>query len=539
MSSDKYELSKQVQTMFGLDEPITRDLTVERDIRILMRDGIALLADRWTPSTGGDGLPVALIRTPYKHRAGIEDQLAKPLAERGFQVIVNAIRGMEGSEGENRPFEDEGDDGLDVIDWIKKQPWFGGSIIMLGPSYQGCTQWALAGKLPPEVKMLIPSESSTVMDEYFCKKTPYALEASVGWGLYMYYQKCDDPVAAWLEVYDKAEKTLSTLPLRNIDKLCFGEHFLMVQNLLKYDSAERHNTQFVNMSVPMINIGGWHDTFLPGQLEEHKKMQDAGCPVYLIVGDYPHFAPEMTIMTVQYALSHGLPAAKGEAIPTLPKVRLFVMGAEEWRDYDQWPPKGYEDTTLYLQPESVLASEVPEQSLPDKYRYDPADPTPAVGGCRMMQFPHNVGGRADNTGLEKRSDVLVYTGDTLKTDIEVIGTAKASIWFKSSLKYADLFVRLCDVDEDGASTNICEGIVGLTDANTLSKVDVALHPTAYVFKAGHRVRLQVSSGAFPMYARNMGTGEHPADATIMIAADQEVYHDPDHLSSITIPMKRV
>jgi len=145
----------------------------------------------------------------------------------------------------------------------------------------------------------------------------------------------------------------------------------------------------------------------------------------------------------------------------------------------------------------------------------------------------------DNTALEARPDVLTYTTPPLDSPVEVIGEVSAQIWFRSSLPYADVFVRLCDVDQRGRSFNVCDGLVSLTDAGSLARADVRLWPTARRFNRGHRIRVQVSSGAFPRYARNTGTGEPHAVATRLVAADQSVYHDPEHPSAIILPVRQV
>jgi putative CocE/NonD family hydrolase len=147
------------------------------------------------------------------------------------------------------------------------------------------------------------------------------------------------------------------------------------------------------------------------------------------------------------------------------------------------------------------------------------------------------GGRADNTALEQRRDVLTYTSPRLDHDVEVIGEPAAEIWFRSSLRYADVFVRLCDVDPRGRSRNVCDGLLSLTRADEISSATVPMWPTAHVFQPGHRIRVQVSSGAFPRYARNLGTGEPRPTATELRAADQEVYHDPAHPSAVILPVR--
>jgi putative CocE/NonD family hydrolase len=214
-------------------------------------------------------------------------------------------------------------------------------------------------------------------------------------------------------------------------------------------------------------------------------------------------------------------------------VRLYVMGEEAWRDFETWPPAGYAPQRFHLQPGGGLSGEAPAESPPDSYRYDPADPTPAAGGVRMT-FGRGSG-RVDNTRLEARPDVLTYTTAPLDRDTEVIGDVSAEIWFRSSLPYADVFVRLCDVDPRGRSRNVCDGLTSLSGADEISRADVRLWPTAHRFMRGHRIRVQVSSGAFPRYARNLGTGEpHDTAATLRVAG-QSVYHDGAHPSAVILP----
>ena len=207
-----------------------------------------------------------------------------------------------------------------------------------------------------------------------------------------------------------------------------------------------------------------------------------------------------------------------------------------WRHLDDWPPSEAR-TRWYLHPNGWLATDEPAQpSEPDRYQYDPADPTPAMGGIGML-----TGGAVDNRPLEARPDVLVYTGDRLADALELIGPVEARLRVSSSVEHTDFFVRLCDVDPDGTSINICDGIQRL-DPSLIDRaedgtfaVTVVLWPAAHRFGPGHRVRVQVSSGAHPVFARNLGTGEAIATANTMRPADQAVFHDPARLSWVTLP----
>jgi putative CocE/NonD family hydrolase len=207
------------------------------------------------------------------------------------------------------------------------------------------------------------------------------------------------------------------------------------------------------------------------------------------------------------------------------------MGEEAWHDFETWPPRNYAPRHYYLHPGGELSAIAPGESHPDRYRYDPADPTPAVGGIRLLR-----GGRRDNRKLEARSDVLMFSSAVLQQDVEVIGDVNAEIYFRSSRASADVFVRLCDVDERGRSHNVCDGLVRLADADQLQMARVTMWPTAHRFKRGHRIRVQVSSGAFPRFARNHGTLEPLLTSSTLLAADQEVYHDSLRPSAIIMPV---
>jgi putative CocE/NonD family hydrolase len=213
------------------------------------------------------------------------------------------------------------------------------------------------------------------------------------------------------------------------------------------------------------------------------------------------------------------------------------MGAREWVDLPTWPPET-RPTTLYLQSNKTLAESALGDDPPDRYRFDPHDPTPDPGGNSDPGF-----GSHDNRKLEARSDVLTYTTEALSSDVDVMGTVVAELYVNSSLEATDFVARLCDVSPRGKSTNVCDGALCLgvgndnRRANELQKITVELWPTAYRFKEGHRIRLQVASGAHPRFARNLGSGEPIGSATVFNIAEQEVYHDQDHPSAVTLPVR--
>jgi putative CocE/NonD family hydrolase len=534
--------SRIVQRMLRLPAPLTRDLTVDRDVPVPMRDGAVLLANRWAPKSGGDGLPTALIRVPYGRSGMAADPMARPLAERGFQVVIQSTRGTFGSDGPFDPLRREREDGIDTLDWVIKQPWFGESMILYGASYLGFVQWALAGAVPPQVKAMIPAVSESALTLDFLRADGFALETPFVWGVQVAGQERRFAMPRALLQGKKVQRALRTLPLNQADSAAMGHRDDYIQNILAHDAdapfwqALDHRHRVADVHVPVSSVGGWYDIFLPGQLRDYRVLQDAGrSPIRLTVGPWSHISMGVGQTAAAEALGFGLALARGEKPAERAPVRLFVMGAEEWRDFPSWPPPGYEPQRLHLLPGGGLSAEAPADSAPDGYRYDPADPTPALGGVRMAFGVKS--GRVDNASLETRSDVLTYTTPVLDTEVEVVGEASAEIFFRSSLPYADVFVRLCDVDAGGRSTNVCDGLIRLDGADRTVKAEVRLWPTGYRFRRGHRIRVQVSSGAFPRYNRNPGTGEPRATATALRAADQQVLHDPEHPSAVILPIR--
>ncbi|HTJ71731.1 MAG TPA: CocE/NonD family hydrolase [Actinospica sp.] len=532
-------ISHVLQRKLELGPPVTRRLSVQRDLRVPMPDGAVLLADRWMPKDGGDGLPVVLIRTPYGRGGMFGAFLARPFAERGFQVVIQSVRGTFGSGGVFDALRQERADGLATLDWVIKEPWFGDAIVLFGMSYMGYVQWAVGDQLPPQVKALIPIVTESALTLEFLRADALSLETPFGWGALIATQERRGALLRQPFQARRTDRAMHTLPLGQADIAAVGARSDYIQDILGHDADDArwsgidHRERVADVSVPVSSIGGWYDIFLPGQLRDFRNLQEAGRSAQVTVGPWTHvdFAGAF-----RDALEFGLAHARGQQPPERLPVRLYVMGEEAWREFESWPPAGYAPRRFHLQSGGMLAEQPSAGSASgsDHYRYDPADPTPAVGGVRMGKDR----GRAENTALEARPDVPTYTTAPLEADVEVIGEVNAEVWFSSSLPHADVFVRLCDVDPDGRSWNVCDGLAGLTGADDQPiRADVPLWPTAYRFKKGHRIRVQVSSGAFPRYARNPGTGESPATATELLAAEQSVHHGPEHPSAIILPVR--
>jgi hypothetical protein len=287
-------------------------------------------------------------------------------------------------------------------------------------------------------------------------------------------------------------------------------------------------------------MGGWYDVFLDWQLKDYQALRAAGKQPYLLVGPWTHTEASGGGITVRESLAWLDTHVKGKTgrLRDVP-VRLYVMGENKWRDFADWPPPARSER-WHLQPGGALAPSISPTSEPDRYRYDPADPTPAVGGNSLGARKHM--GPKDNRSLEARPDVRVYTSAALEQDMEVIGPVTAELYVRSSLEHTDFFARLCVVEASGRSINLCDGILRLTPGNIPPEPDGSLHicievwPTAYHFRKGQRLRVQVSSGAHPRFVRNLGSGEPLATGTKLCVADQTVYHDPEHPSALLLPV---
>jgi hypothetical protein len=305
-----------------------------------------------------------------------------------------------------------------------------------------------------------------------------------------------------------------------------------------------HDHADLTRMPPVSMVTGWWDLFLPLQLRDFTAIQAAGGAAQLIVGPWLHGEPaEVKAITGQDIawLEHHL---NGGPPPPGPPVRVFLQQAATWLEFGQWPPPATVATAYYLRASGRLALDAePGDAPPGTFVYDPADPTPSVGGP-LLQPP---GKQVDNQAIEARPDVLTFTTDPLQASQDLVGPVSARIFVRTGRQHADLFVRLCDVDEKGVSRNIVDGVRRLNPhtvpaedvqagGDRVLTVEVELFPTAYRIEAGHRIRVQVSGGAFPRFARNFGTAQPFATATSAVRCRFEVYHDSRHPACVLLPV---
>jgi hypothetical protein len=466
------------------------------------------------------------------------------LAERGFQTVVQSVRGTFGSGGTFSPF-DERADGLATIAWLERQAWYEGPLGMTGSSYLGLTQWAVAADAGDRLGAITPSITASQFHGQAYGGGSISLDTAMSWLVIVSAQEGRLGPLRVLRGLRRVPELLDLLPINDLDEAVVGRRLPFFAEWLQnpgaedeYWTARDFSRGVADVTAPVQLVGGWYDIFLPWLLEDFAVLQRAGRKPQLIVGPWAHTSPGQVATGTREAIAWLRAHLIGDRrMLNDAAVRIYVTGAREWRELQTWPPPDAAPRSLWLGADGRLGAAPPEgEAPPDRYRYDPAQPTPALGGPVLLQRDPVV----DNRSLEARPDILVYTGETLADDLEVIGPVSVELHVRSSLDFFDVFARVCDVSPDGTSRNVCDALARVTpdrfdhQADGSVRVALDLWPTAHRFFAGHRVRLQVASGAHPRYARNPGTGEDPATASRLLVAEQEVLHDAEHPSSLTL-----
>lgn len=538
-------LSEIAGRSMRLARPLTRDVRVERDVRAEMDDGVVLLADRYVPAGEGPPRPVVLVRTPYGRRGIFGLVYGRLIAERGFQVVVQSVRGTFGSGGVFAPFNERAD-GLATLRWLQAQPWCEGQIGMIGSSYLGIVQWAVAGEAGEALGAIAPSISASNVHGQAYGGGSVSLETALSWVLIVALQERRlAPLRILLGLRRRMPAALAALPLGELDSLTTGasvgfyrEWFEQTALDDPYWAARDFSADVAGVAAPVQLVGGWYDIFLPWMVEDYAALRRAGRAPQMVIGPWAHMAGELLATSTREGIAwlraHLLDDRR--LLHDSP-VRVWVGGERRWRDLPDWPPPDAAPWRLQLHPGGRLADAAPPAgAAPDRFRYDPSDPTPSLGGPTLLAREPV----ADNAPLEARRDVLVYTTVPLEHDVEAIGPVGAELHVRTSSPHADVFVRVCDVDSHGVSRNVCDGLVRLGPGAPAAAPDgsrlvaFALWPTAHRFARGHRIRVLVAGGAHPRYARNTGTGEPLATATRLVGVEHEVLHDAEHPSAVVL-----
>lgn len=545
--------------IFGVAPQQPHRIGVRRDVVVPAADGVPLLATHFYP-IGVERPPLVLLRSPYGRGTAL-DKMPELLAERGYQVLYQSLRGTSGSGGDFDGFVIDPADGDGTLSWLRDQPWFGGSLATWGASYLGYAQWELAARDIPEWKIAVIQDApSEFAHQFMYPGGAFALGNALGWvQIADRMFRADGGLARQFLGAVTGSRQLRraalTLPIADADLALTGRHIPWFQDWIRhgpddpYWMSTDHRANVERLPPVVYLQGGWYDFFLPGMLADYAAIVASGRKVRLLIGPWSHGRGGYTrtgLRDALAALDKALDPALANEDPTT-GVRVQVTGSRRWIDLAGWPPAAG-DTPWYLQPGGGLVRRTAPEAAPiSRFRYDPADPTPTVAGTAVGL----IAGPGANRRIESRPDVLTFTSARLDSDLDVIGPTRVRLYASSSTPSYDFFARLCDVTPKGRSHNISDGIVRVTrtpcphpDATgSVEELDIELWPIAHTFRRGHRIRLQISGGAHPRFGRNPGTGEPLATGRALRTSERTIHHDGAHPSALwlstTDPRRRL
>lgn len=518
--------------------PHTTGFTVERGVRVPMRDGVELIADHYVPTTAQPA-GTLLVRGPYGRGWPFSLLFASVYASRGYHVVVQSVRGTFGSGGRFTPMVHERDDGADTVVWLREQPWFTGTFATVGLSYLGFTQWALLTDPPPELRAAIITVGPHDFQASSWGTGSFSLNDFLGWSDMVAHQ--EDPgrlkaLVRQLQARRRMARATADVPIGEAGRRLLGagapwyESWLADPDDAAFWDALRATEALDRVEVPVLLFGGWQDLFLDQTLAQYRHLRDRGVPVGLTVGAWTHTqlmtkgGPTVVRETLQWLDTHLGATPGGRTSP----VRIQVHGGR-WCDLADWPPATGE-RELFLHPAGRLAATPPAAAAPPShFTFDPADPTPTIGGRLLSP----EGGYRNDTRLAARPDVLAFTGEPLAADLYVVGTPVAELAHRCDNPHRDVFVRISEVDAKGRSHNVTEAFRRLTGED--GTVRLELDAVAHRFRAGSRLRVLVAGGSHPRFARNMGTGEPPSTGRRMATATHTVHHGQGGLSRLVLP----
>jgi putative CocE/NonD family hydrolase len=580
--------------------PLPQQVIAEFNVPAMMSDGTILRANIYHPAGAGPW-PVLLTRLPYgKDIFSVFDPTQ--FARQGYVVVVQDVRGRFMSEGEWDPMRYEGQDGAETVAWAAALPYSNGAVGMFGPSYLGFTQWAAAVRQPPALKVIAPMVTwNDPCNGVSFRGGAMELGASASWQLNMganvlmrRHAGEADPRPLGRDIYLWAQQVdhLSgegywSLPLNEFAPLKQNDvapaFFEIVEHAMDRTAFEpmtilgKHEL----VQVPTLNIGGWYDIFLEDTLNNFLWMRERGSTPEarqskLLIGPWGHtmtgsvgemhFGIGSTVGLIDLRtdllsiharwFNHFLKGNDTGMLNEAP-IKLFVMGANIWRDEYEWPLARAVETRYYLHSaghantlhgDGELQTETPAVASPDHYSYDPANPVRTRGGALLMSpaFPNGV---QDQRVTEEREDVLVYTSPVLAQDIEVTGPISVHLWAVSSAPDTDFVARLVDVHPDGYAQNLTDGVIraryrdfargeepSLIEPGKPYAYLIDLWATSNLFQRGHRIRLDITSSNFPRWDRNPNTGHAFGIDAELVVAQQTILHDAEHPSYVVLPI---
>ena len=550
---------------------------------IPMRDGVILYADVYRP-VGEGRYPVLVSRTPYSterfpraYEAGVY------FSRRGYVYVFQDVRGRHESDGRWEPFFDDEKDGYDTVEWAAKQRWSNGKVGMEGGSYLGQNQWRAAQAAPPSLVTIFPSVASTsIYHDWITLNGAWRLSFNFGWGPVRQesriMQNPGPHTVAGLHAihYDEVQRHL---PLDTMQQLVgrnarFYNDWLANPDYNDYWKPLNVEEVFNKIAIPVHTFGGWFDIFSQGTLRGYVGMSHKGATEaarrgsHIVIGAWGHgstrktgdidFGPTAHVDEQALELRWYDSRLKGidNGVDREPPVKLFLMGRNEWVLENEYPLARTNYRPMYFagggkantdKGDGRLTWDKPSgSSAADRFRYDPNDPVPSVGGNNCCGTPTPAGPR-DQRKIEGRQDVLIYTSDVLQDEIEVTGPVKVVLHASSDAVDTDFVARLVDVHPDGTTYNMAEGMLRARYRESLSRpsllqpgqvyrFEIDLVGTSVAFLKGHRIRVHVTSSHFPQFDRNPNTGAKFGATKEVRAAQQTVYHDAERPSHILLPV---
>ncbi|WP_280276664.1 CocE/NonD family hydrolase [Nocardia wallacei] len=550
---------------------------IEFDLPVPMRDGVVLRADVYRPSGAGPW-PVLVQRTPYDKTSPMAGFVLDTLkaVRRGYIVVQQDTRGRFASDGEWLPWAHEHADGYDTVEWAANLPGSNGRVGMFGGSYTGSTQWSAAVTQPPHLKAIAPQITwCDPEDGLFFRGGALEFGVNVWWSLMQsiaHYPKIATDPEELLEKLGISVADFDRIAETTYWELPSGASPAVARTGLPDTGLERGLREPATIAearvagrhgevlVPSLNIAGWYDSFQQGTVDNYIAAREQGLTARLIVGPWEHRSSASVtpglLGEANYGLgSVALPSGDGTMtgvqldwfdhfLADLPAdanhqsgVDIFVMGINKWRHEDHWPLARARPTEFFLHSGGRLSLSTPtDEQATSTYVYNPADPVPTTGGAMIIAGSFPAGPR-EQQAVETRDDVLVFSTDPLTEDMEITGRIGVTLFAATDAPSTDWVVRLCEVDGQGRSLNIVDGITRVrTESGRIDEIDVDLWSTSIVIKSGHRLRIHVTSSNFPRWDRNLNTGDDPVTATEHRIAHQTIYHDATHLSRITVPI---
>jgi uncharacterized protein len=567
---------------------ISIDMIVQYDVPMKTRDGVTLYANIYRPRASGK-FPVILMRTPYDKSVDWAVAPTGKIVSRGYVAIIQDVRGRYTSEGEWYPFRHEQGDGYDAVEWAAALPYSDGKVGMMGASYVGATQMLAAIAQPPHLAAIAPNMTASNYHDGWTYQSG-ALEQwfDQNWTS----QLAQNTLERLIDQNTNALIGSLTLPLTNYPAFNFGQlpadekltqllapYYLDWLAHPDYDSYWKQwsiEENFSKIAVPMLQVGGWYDIFNAGTLRNYMGAKKYGATEaartrqHLLIEIGGHAGFGRRIGDVDFG-PHAIENVYTDVIldwydflfkgvkngfATDKPVKLFTMGANEYRQEDDWPPPQAHATKYFLHSngkansvrgDGSLSTSAPKSETPDSYIYNPANPTPTIGGPLCCDEVHLEPGPRDQRPVENRDDVLIYSIGPLAQDLEATGPVTADLFVKSSAVDTDFTAKLVDVDPDGFARDLTEGILRmryrasqerseLMNPGQIYEITLDLWATSNVFLRGHTLRLEISSSNFPRFDRNMNTGEEARFARNSVPATNMILHDAQHPSALILPV---